>query len=72
MSKSNPVPTLVTYRPKTGKSQELQSLIAKHWPVLDRLGLVTKERPKLWACTDKESGEDGDEEEEEWMDQDGE
>src|SRR5215471_20450104 len=53
MSKPQPVPTLVIYRPKKGKESELQSVVEGHWPVLDRLGLVTKEPARIWRATDK-------------------
>jgi len=48
---------LVTYRPKKGKEKELQILVEKHWPALDKVGLVTKEPVKIWRATDKRSGE---------------
>jgi hypothetical protein len=28
-------------------------MLAKHWPTLDRLGLVTAERAKIWRTTDR-------------------
>ena len=49
----NPIPTLVTYRPKQGHEAALADLIRQHWPTLDRLNLVTKEPPRLWRATDK-------------------
>lgn len=57
MAQSSPVPTLVIYRPKKGKDKEMQLLVEKHWPVLEEVGLVTKEQAKLWRATDKRSGE---------------
>ena len=57
MAKSDPVATLVTYRPKKGKEKELQALVEKHWPTLDRVGLVTRSPALLWRATDKRSGE---------------
>jgi hypothetical protein len=48
-----PVPTLVTYRVKKGKEAEFVPLLAKHWPTLDKLGLVTKDRPLYWRAIDK-------------------
>jgi quinol monooxygenase YgiN len=56
MTRSEPVTMLVTYRPKPGKEKELQALVEKHWPTLDRVGLVTKEPAKIWRATDKRSG----------------
>ncbi|MBI1853438.1 MAG: hypothetical protein HYR85_24125 [Planctomycetes bacterium] len=56
MSKSKPVTMLVTYRPKMGKDKQLLALVKKHWGILDRVGLVTKERAKIWKATDKRSG----------------
>ena len=52
----NPVLTHVTYRPKNGKEAELRALVEKHWPVLNELGLVTKDRAKIYRATDKRSG----------------
>jgi quinol monooxygenase YgiN len=57
MSKSKPVDTLVIYRAKKGKADELQTLVQKHWPTLHRIGLATAEPAKLWKATDKRSGE---------------
>ena len=57
MNKTQPVPTLVIYRPKKGKEAEMQALVEKHWPTLDRLGLVTKEPAKVWRATGKERHE---------------
>ena len=53
----NPVLTHVTYRPKKGKESELRSLVEKHWPVLNDLGLVTKDAAKVYRATDKRSGQ---------------
>src|SRR5262245_24506208 len=50
---SKPVPTLVIYRPKPGKENELQALVEKHWPVLDKLGLVTSDKAQIWKARDK-------------------
>jgi hypothetical protein len=54
MSDPKPVPTLVIYRPKPGKDKEMQPLVEKHWPTLNRLGLVTKEPAKIWRATGKD------------------
>ena len=53
MSKTAPVPTLVTYVPKKGKEDEFEQLVRKHWPALEKLGLVTPEKAKLWRGHDK-------------------
>ena len=55
--KSDPVTMLVTYRPKKGKEKEMLSLVERHWPILNKVGLVTKEPVKIWRATDKRSGE---------------
>ena len=47
------VRTLVTYRVKKGKETEFLSLLAKHWPTLDKLGLVTKDKPLYWRAVNK-------------------
>ncbi len=52
-----PVLTHVTYRPKKGKEEELFGLVKKHWGVLNRLGLSTKDPAKVYYATDKESGD---------------
>ena len=48
------VPTLVTYRPKEGTEAQFLALLEKHWPTLDRAGLVTKDQPKIWRATGKD------------------
>ena len=48
------VPTLVIYRPKVGKENEMQLLVEKHWPTLSRLGLVTNDPAKIWRATGKD------------------
>ena len=53
---SKPVPTLVSYFPKPGKEKELLALIEKHWPALDKAGLVTKSPAKVWKAHDKRKG----------------
>ena len=52
MAKSNPVTMLVSYIPKAGKEKELLALVEKHWPTLDRVGLVSKMAPQIWRATD--------------------
>jgi quinol monooxygenase YgiN len=56
MPRSVPVLTLVTYRPKKGKEAELLALVQKHWPALQKAGLVTPEPAKVWKATDKRKG----------------
>ena len=48
----NPVLNLVSYYPKKGKEQDFLSLLEKHWPTLDRMGLVTKRAPQFWRAFD--------------------
>lgn len=57
MPKNDPVTMLVTYRPKKGKERELLALVEKHWPALNKVGLVTPERARIWRSTDIRSGE---------------
>ncbi|HEY6907983.1 MAG TPA: hypothetical protein VI356_01330 [Myxococcales bacterium] len=56
MPKSAPVLTLVTYRPRNGKESELLALVQKHWPALQKVGLVTAEPARVWKATDKRKG----------------
>jgi quinol monooxygenase YgiN len=56
MPGSAPVLTLVTYRPKKGKEAELLALVRKHWPALQKAGLITPELAKVWKATDKRKG----------------
>jgi hypothetical protein len=56
---SKPVPTLVAYRPKPGHEKEMLALVEKHWPILDKAGLVTKDPPKIWRAYDLERGGKG-------------
>ncbi|HEU4411514.1 MAG TPA: hypothetical protein VFS43_40085 [Polyangiaceae bacterium] len=52
---SKPVTMLVSYYPKEGKEEELRALVEKHWPTLDRLGLVSGEAPRLFRARDRRS-----------------
>jgi hypothetical protein len=54
MNDTTQVPTLVIYRPKEGTEAQFLALLEKHWPALDRAGLVTKDRPKIWRATGKD------------------
>ena len=53
---SRPVKMHVTYRPKPGKEADLLALVKQHWPILDRLGLVTKEPATVYRARDTRSG----------------
>jgi hypothetical protein len=48
---------LVSYYPKAGKDEEFLALLGKHWPTLDRIGLVSKMPPQLWRATDKRTNQ---------------
>ena len=50
---SPPVTVLVTYRPRKGKEAKLFTLLKRHWPALERAGLVAPTRPRIWRATDK-------------------
>jgi hypothetical protein len=54
---STPLTMLVQYHPKAGKEGELLELVKKHWPELNRLGLVSSQPPHLWRAVDKRSGQ---------------
>lgn len=47
------VPMLCTYRVKKGKEKDFLGFLEKHWPTLDRAGLVSPERPRVWKGTEK-------------------
>ena len=49
-----PVTCLCIYRVKEGKEDVFRSLLRKHWPTLDKLGLVTKEPPKIHRTVDRQ------------------
>jgi quinol monooxygenase YgiN len=53
MTTTNPVPTLVIYRPKKGKEQELLALVKKHAPALRSVGLITDEPVRAFRAHDK-------------------
>ena len=53
MSKPGPVITLCIYRPKKGKFKELQALVEKHGPTLQKTGLLTDEPVRTWTAIDK-------------------
>jgi quinol monooxygenase YgiN len=58
MSNSAPVPTLVIYRPKKGKDQELAALVKKHEPALRSVGLITSDPVRTWRAHDKRKDTD--------------
>ena len=57
MSDTRPVTVLVTYRPKAGAEAQILELLEKHWPTLDRLGLVSEEPPKFWRARGRDGRE---------------
>lgn len=54
MSETKPVKVLCIYRVKPGKHDEFRSLLDKHWPTLDSVGLVTSEPAKWWLGSGKD------------------
>ena len=54
MADSKPVRVLCIYRVSTGKEDAFRPLLDNHWPTLDRLGLVSPERPTWYRGKDKE------------------
>lgn len=52
---SKPLTVLCIYRIAEGKEQEFQRILGRHWPTLDRAGLVTSEPSKVF----RGSGKDG-------------
>ena len=55
MAPSEPVTTLVIYRPKAGAEQALEALVRKHIPVLRGLGLLGPGQSAAFRAHDKES-----------------
>jgi hypothetical protein len=49
----NPVPTLVIYRPKSGKDAELLALVKKHGSALRSAGLITEDPVRAFRAHDK-------------------
>jgi hypothetical protein len=47
MSKPS-IPVFCIYRPRSGAEEEFQALCARHWPTLERAGLVTGEPARVW------------------------
>lgn len=50
---NKPAPVLVIYHLKKGAEAQFKPLLAKHWPTLDKVGLVSAEKPKIWRTTDR-------------------
>jgi hypothetical protein len=40
------------YKPKSGQEQALEQLVARHWPILEREGLVTDRAPIAMRAAD--------------------
>jgi hypothetical protein len=55
MAPSEPVTTLVIYRPKAGAEQALEALVRKHIPVLRGLGLLGSGESVAFRAEDKRS-----------------
>ncbi len=53
MSETDPVRVLCIYRVKEGKEKEFRPLLEKHWPTLNRIGLVTPDPARCYATQDK-------------------
>jgi hypothetical protein len=43
------------YRVKRGREEEFKTLLAKHWPTLDRAGLVSGQRARVFHGASKDS-----------------
>jgi len=52
-----PVKTHVTYRPKSGKEQELLALIRKHGPALESTGLIVGGPPLVYRARNVRTGQ---------------
>ena len=48
------LPVLCTYWPKPGREAELQRLLERHGPSLDRIGLKVPGRAVVWRVVDKD------------------
>jgi len=55
MASSEPVTTLVIYRPKPGAERALEALVRKHIPVLRGLGLLGPGQSSAFRAEDKRS-----------------
>lgn len=54
---AKPVQNLVIYRPKAGKEKELQALVQKHWPAVQKAGLGGTEPARVWKAKDIRKGD---------------
>jgi len=48
-----PIIVLCMYRVSAGSEQQFLHLLERHWPTLDRAGLVTSKRPTVLRATDR-------------------
>lgn len=53
MAASNAIPMLCLYKIKKGREDEFLQLLYKHWPTLNRVGLVTPEPAQVLRGQDK-------------------
>ena len=53
---NTPVLTHVVYHPKKGQEAKLFSLVKKHWPIINAVGLTTDEPAQIYKATDKKGG----------------
>lgn len=49
---SQPIVVIAMYRPKEGKTRELEALVKQHYPVLNEYGLATDRAPFLGRSAD--------------------
>ena len=52
MLTANSMRVLCIYRVRKGQEQEFQSLLERHWPTLNSLGLTTAEPAEVLWCDD--------------------
>ena len=52
-----PLKMHVTYRPKSGKTEELLGLVLKHGPALQSTGLIVDGPPVIHRATNKRTGD---------------
>jgi len=55
-SKPRPEVVICTFRVRKGKASRFLRLLAREWPTLKRLGLVTSERPRTYRGRDQAGG----------------
>lgn len=56
---NRPLVNICRYKVKPGKEAEMERLLALHWPALDKAGLVTQEKARIYRGLP--SGKPGDE-----------